>query len=158
MTNGTVFTALDGLPLIDTAREFDAPVEAVFAAHADADLVVQWLGPHGYTMTVERWDFASGGGYRYVHHDGDDSYGFRGLFHTVRKDELIVQTFEYDGAPDRVSLETLVFAGAGAGGGRSRLTSRTVFGSVAARDGMVASGMATGVTEGYERLDALLPH
>src|SRR5204863_368006 len=80
-----------GLPWIDFTREFDAPVEAVFNAHRDPELVRQWLGPRGYEMQIERWDFTSGGGYRYTHRDGDNVYGFHGTFHTVRDNELAIQ-------------------------------------------------------------------
>ena len=68
-TNPLTVTAPEGVPFIDFEREFDAPVEAVFRAHAEPDLIKQWLGPHGYEMKIEHYDFRTGGGYRYVHGD-----------------------------------------------------------------------------------------
>ena len=146
--------APSGKPWIDFTREFDAPVEAVFNAHRDPELVRQWLGPRGYEMDIERWDFTSGGGYRYTHRDGDNVYGFHGTFHTVRDNELAIQTFEFEGFPDIVSIESMTFEDLG--GGRSRIRGHSVYPSLESRDGMVASNMETGMSEGYERLDELL--
>ena len=89
MSNPLTLDIPAGKPWIDFTREFDAPVEAVFNAHRDPELVRQWLGPRGYEMQIERWDFTSGGGYRYTHRDGDNVYAFRGTFHTVRELSLI---------------------------------------------------------------------
>ncbi|MFK4728850.1 SRPBCC family protein [Agromyces mediolanus] len=155
MTNPVTITAPEGLPFIDIVREFDAPVERVFAAHRDPELVTQWLGPNGYEMQIEQWDFVSHGGYRYVHTDGQgERYAFNGSFHSVRENEIAVQTFEFEGYPDVVAIETLRFEDAG--DGRTRLVIHSVYPSVEARDGMVASGMERGLTEGYGRLDALV--
>jgi uncharacterized protein YndB with AHSA1/START domain len=156
MTNPVTITAPEGLPFIDLVREFDAPVEAVFGAHRDPELVKQWLGPNGYEMTIDRWDFVPQGGYRYVHTDParGESYAFNGTFHSVRENELAIQTFEFEGYPDVVSIETATFEDLG--DGRTRLSVHSVYPSVEARDGMVASGMERGITEGYARLDALV--
>lgn len=140
---------------MEFTRDFDAPVQALFRAHAEPDLVRQWLGPHGVEMTIDHWDFRTGGGYRYLHSDGDGEYRFNGVFHTVRAGELIIQTFEYEGFPDSVNIEFLWFEDLG--GNRSRLRGRSICPSVDARDALLSSGMEGGMTDGYERLDALLP-
>jgi uncharacterized protein YndB with AHSA1/START domain len=75
------------------------------------------------------------------------------VFHSVT-DDTIVQTFEFAGAPGHVSLDSVTFADAG--DGRTRVSSHSVFQSVEARDGMVESGMESGITQGYERLDTVL--
>lgn len=155
MTNPVTITAPEGLPFIDIVREFDAPVEQVFAAHRDPELVKQWLGPNGYEMQIERWDFVPQGGYRYVHTDASgEAYAFNGTFHSVRENEFAVQTFEFEGYPDVVAIEAATFEDLG--GGRTRLSIHSTYPTVEARDGMVASGMEVGVTEGYARLDALV--
>ncbi|MFC3997478.1 SRPBCC family protein [Nocardiopsis sediminis] len=154
-TNPVTVTAPEGVPFIEITREFDAPVEAVFRAHTDPGLVKQWLGPHGYDMDIEAYDVRTGGRYRYVHSDGSGgSYAFNGVFHTVRPNETIIQTFEYEGVPDSVSIQTLTLEDLG--GGRTRLTGHSTFPSMEARDGMISSNMEKGVTEGYERLDEVL--
>ena len=153
--NETQIVADPALPTIVITREFDAPPARVFRAYTDPDLVVQWLGPRGLTMRIDRFDARSNGSYRYVHVDGDGTeYGFHGVFHEVRPDERIVQTFTYEGFPDGVSLETAVFEDLG--GGRTRVTGTSVTDSIEARDAMIASGMETGVVQGFERLDELL--
>ena len=155
MTNPVTITAPEGLPFIDLEREFDAPVEAVFHAHRDPELVKQWLGPSGYEMTIERWDFVPQGGYRYIHTNPEgESFAFNGVFHSVRENEFAIQTFEFEGYPDVVAIESATFEDLG--GGRSRLKIHSVYPDVASRDGMVASGMETGVREGYARLDDLV--
>ena len=155
MTNAVTINAPEGLPFIEIVREFDAPVEAVFAAHRDPELVRQWLGPQGYEMDIERWDFTTQGGYRYVHRTPEgEAWAFNGTFHSVRENEFAVQTFEFEGMPDIVAIESIAFDDLG--DGRTRLRIHSTYPAVEARDGMVASGMETGLREGYERLDALL--
>lgn len=154
MSNPVVIDATPGTSYADITREFDAPAAAVFAAHADPDLYTQWVGPRNLTTEITQWDFRSGGTYRFVQRDADGEYGFRGVFHTVREPELIIQTFEWEGMPDEVSMDVLRFEELP--GGRSRLLDHTVFGSIEALEGMMASGMESGMSEGYEKLDELL--
>jgi uncharacterized protein YndB with AHSA1/START domain len=143
------------VPLVRITREFDAPPASVFRAHTDPELVARWNGPRGYEMRVEDWDCRTGGSWRYVHVGTDgDEHGFRGCFHEVRPDEVIVQTFAYDGFPDSVALERLELHDLG--DGRTRLVATSLVDSFEGRDAFVASGMETGVVEGYERLDEVL--
>lgn len=152
--NPTTITAPAGLPFIDIVREFDAPKDAVRRAYVERDLIAQWLGPRGYEMTVLEWQPEAGGRYQYVHRDPDgNEYRFTGVFHSI-SDDMLVQTFEFDGWPGHVSLESVVFEDLG--GGRTRITNHSAYQSVEDRDGMVQSGMERGVSEGYERLDELL--
>lgn len=154
MSNALKVTAPEGLPFVDFEREFDAPVEAVFAAHRDPALVAKWMGPDGYQIDMAEWDFRSGGTWNYVHRDPEgNAYEFRGMFHTVRENEFAIQTFEFLGYPDTVSIESMRFEDLG--NGRSRLSGHAVYPTLEARDGMVASGMETGMREGYDRLESL---
>ncbi len=149
-------TVPDGVPYIDFERDFDFSVADVFRAHADPELFRQWIGPRGLRTRIDGFEFRTGGAYRFVQ-SGEDSaeeHAFHGVFHTVRENELVVQTFEYEGWPDAVDLEYLHFEDLG--GGRSRLRGHTVHASQEARDGMAASGMENGMAEGYERLEELL--
>jgi uncharacterized protein YndB with AHSA1/START domain len=105
-------------------------------------------------MDIIEYDARSGGSYRYTHRDTDGTeYGFRGVFHTVTAPELIIMTFEFDGAPGEVSLESAVLDDLG---GRTRLRTHTVFGSVQARDAALAAGMEHGARESMERLAEVL--
>ncbi len=151
----TQVTAEPGTPYIDFTREFDAPRDLLFRAHTDPELLVQWLGPRRLTMVIDRYDVEDGGKWRYIHRDQDGTeYGFHGVFHGTPSPDGMVQTFEFEGAPGHVSLDWLTFEERD---GRSVLHGHSVFQSVQARDAMVQSGMESGLSEAYERLDELIP-
>ena len=90
-----------------------------------------------------------------MHSRDGEEYGFHGCFHEVRPTELIVQTFTFEGMPDGVALEKLRARGPRR---RPHPAHRDVAGRLASRAAtrFVASGMETGVSEGYERLDEVL--
>ena len=142
------------VPIVRIIREFDAPVEKVYRAHVDPELVAQWMGPNSTQVRIEEWDARTGGSWRYVATAGDEEYGFRGCFHELRPNELIVQTFTFEGMPEGVALEKLVLEDLG--NGRTRLNSTSLVDSFEGRDGFLASGMEVGVNEGYAKLDELL--
>lgn len=147
-------TAEPGVPQILTTREFDAPRELVYRAFTDADLLVQWLGPRRLTMEVDRFDLRDGGTWRYIHKEEDGTaYGFHGVFHGTPSPDGIVQTFEFEGYPGHVSLETATFEEQD---GKTLVRTNSVYQSIEDRDGMIESGMESGMNEGYERLDELL--
>ena len=150
----TTIEAPAGLPVVQITREFDAPPEAVYRAHVDPDLAMDWMGPRDITSEVDHWDARTGGSWRYVSSRGEDTFGFYGSFHELRPGERIVQTFTFEGMPDGVALEVMTFEPVE--GGRTRLRAVSVVETVEARDQFVASGMETGVVQGYERLDELL--
>lgn len=152
-TNETQIIVDDKVPMVRIIREFDAPVEKVFRAHVDPELVRQWLGPRRHEMVIDHWDCRTGGSYRYVHTSDGNEFGFHGSFHDVAPNR-IVQTFTFEGFPEQVALETLVLEDLG--NGRTRLSTQSLVDDFDARDAFVASGMEEGVREGYERLDELL--
>lgn len=150
----TQIIAEPGMPQIVITREFDATRDLLFRAHTDPELLVQWHGPRTLTLTVDRLEARDGGAWRYIHRDADgNEYGFHGVFHGTPSPDGIVRTFEFEGVPGHVSLETLTFE---EHGGRTLLRANAVFQSVEDRDGMVQSGMEQGVNDGMERLDELV--
>jgi uncharacterized protein YndB with AHSA1/START domain len=152
MTNRTQVTVEPGTQEIVVTREFDAPPDVVYAALTDPDLISQWWGPRGVTVKVAEFEARAGGRWRFLQQDADgNEYGFNGVFHTVSPDR-VVQTFEFEGMPGHVLLETMTLEDLG---GRTRLVDQSVFQSVADRDGMAASGMEVGAAESYERLDEI---
>ena len=154
--NKTTIIAEPGKQEIIITREFDAPRALVFRAFTDPELFTQWLGPREYTMVLERFEPKDGGSWRYIHRDRDgNEYGFHGVFHEVTAPERIIQTFEFDGLPEKghATLEVARFEELP--DGRTRLKSQSVFLSVADRDAMVQSGMERGVNDSYARLDEL---
>ena len=155
--NKTTITAEPGRQELFITREFDAPRELVFRAYTEPEIYAQWLGPNGLTTTFEVFEPVSGGKYRFIQKDQDgNEFSFHGVTHEVLAPERIIGTFEFDGLPEtgHVVLETTRFEAIA--GDRTRITSQSVFQSVADRDGMVQSGMEHGVVEGYERLDEIL--
>lgn len=154
-TNETTIEADPELPTVKIVRDFDAPPDKVFRAWTEQDLVEKWLGPDSTEMRTGTWEPRTGGSYRYsVWRDGEEIASFFGSFHEVRPSERLVQTFTWEGHPDGVSLETMTFEDLG--DGRTRTTGLSVVDTLEARDVMIASGMETGILEGYAKLDALL--
>lgn len=150
----TTISAPPGTPFIDLTRDFDAPVDLLYRAHTEPELLKQWLGPAKYEMTIEEYDVRDGGRWRYTHRDDQgNSFGFHGVFHGDPSRAGMLQTFEFDGAPGHVSLDALTFE---PHGDRTTLRIHSVYQSVEARDAMIRSGMEGGVNEGYQRLDDLV--
>jgi uncharacterized protein YndB with AHSA1/START domain len=149
-------TAEPGTPVIVIDTEFDAPAELLLKAHTDPELVAQWLGPRNLRTRIDEYDVGHGGRWRMVHIDEDGTeYGFRGVHHgTPSLDGGISRTFEYEGMPGHVCFETLTFQRRD---GKTVLHVVSLFQSVEDRDGMLASGMETGMTEAMEQLAELLP-
>lgn len=139
---------------IHIERVFDAPRDRVFAIYTDPELIPEWWGPRGTTTTVDVMDVRAGGSWRFVMHDDDgSSSGFRGTYREVTAPERIVQTFEWEGMPGHVSVETATFEEVD---GRTKVTTTSIFHTTEERDGMLASGMEGGLHETYARLDELL--
>jgi uncharacterized protein YndB with AHSA1/START domain len=150
----TTIQAPAGVPFIDVIRVFEAPRDLVYRAFTESELLVQWLGPRRYEMVIDTYDVRAGGSWRYIHRDADGAeYGFHGVFHGNPSPDGITQTFEFEGAPGHVSLDHLRLEG---GAGRTTVHTHSVYQSVEARNAMVESGMAEGMNEGFDRLDALL--
>lgn len=151
---GTTKITAAGTQQIDMEREFDAPRDLLFRAHTDPDLLVQWLGPRDEKMRLERLEARDGGTYRYIFKGSDgNEHGFHGVFHGTPSPEGIVQTFEYEGTPGHVSLDSITFEERD---GKTLLRGKSIYQSVADRDSMIESGMEQGVNEGYEQLDELI--
>jgi uncharacterized protein YndB with AHSA1/START domain len=132
----------------------DAPRELVFKAYTDPNLFVQWWGPRRYKNEIDKFDARPGGEWRIVQRGDDGSaHAFRGVHHDVVAPERICATFEYEGVPGHVALQTATFEPLG---NKTRLVAHMVFESGMDRDGMVASGMQEGADESMERLAELL--
>jgi len=155
--NKTVIKAEPGKQELFITREFEAPRQLVFKAHTDPDLYARWVGPRDLTMILETFEPVSGGRWRFIQKDKDgNEFGFHGVNHDVTAPERLISTFEFEGLPEsgHVILETTKFEELP--GNRTRVTTQSVYQSVEDRDGMIASGMESGVVEGHERLDEIL--
>jgi len=133
---------------------FDVPRERLFKAFTDPKLIVQWWGPEKYTTTIDKMNASPGGTWRFIQSDKQgNEFAFHGVYHEVSSPRRLVDTFEFEGSPGHVSLETATFE---AQGGKTLLTQHAIFESVEDRDAMVQSGMETGVKESMERLAVLM--
>jgi uncharacterized protein YndB with AHSA1/START domain len=147
-------TAEPGIPQVVMVREFDAPRDLVFRAFTEPELLVQWLGPRKYEMEIDRYEVRDGGQWRYIHRDdAGNEFGFHGVFHGTPTPDNMVQTFEFEGYPGHVQLDTATMEETN---GKTVVTMNTVFQSVEDRDGMLSAGMESGMREGFERLDELM--
>jgi uncharacterized protein YndB with AHSA1/START domain len=139
---------------IKTERVFDAPRDRVFAAYTDPKLIPEWWGPRNTSTVIDQMDVRAGGSWRFVVRSEDGSEtGFRGTYREISAPERIVQTFEWEGMPGYVSVETATFEDLG---DRTKITSLALFHTSEERDGMLESGMEGGLNETYARLDELL--
>ncbi len=155
--NNTIIIAEPGKQELFIVRELDAPRALVFRAYTEKELYKQWIGPRGYETLIEKFEPWSGGSWRFVQKDDKGNiFAFHGVTHEMATPERIIDTFEYEGLPEKghVILQTAKFEALP--GNRTKVTAQAVFQSVADRDGMIQSGMERGVREGFERLDELL--
>ena len=135
-------------------RVFDAPRDLVFEAHTSCEHMSNWWGPRKYEVASCEIDFRPGGAWRIVHRGPEgEEHGFRGEFREIVRPERIVWTFEYEGMPGHVSVDTLTLE---EHDGKTTLTATSVFDTVEDRDGMLESGMESGAAETMDRLDEYL--
>jgi uncharacterized protein YndB with AHSA1/START domain len=147
-------TIQPGTHEIVMTRTFDAPRDLVFKTITDPTLIPQWWGPSYLTTTVDEMEVRPGGKWRFEQKAPDGTvHGFHGVYHSVDAPERFVCTFEYEGVPGHVLLQTTTLEDAG---GKTRMIDHSVFQSVADRDGMVAAGMESGALEMMDRLAELL--
>ena len=142
------------VPQVVVTREFAAPRELLFRAYTDPGLLVQWLGPRALKLDIDHFDPRHGGTWRYISSDADgNEYAFHGVFHGMPSPDGIVQTFEFEGMPGHVCLETVTFTERA---GTTLVTQSTVFQSAGDRDAMLPSDMEQGINKSMQRLDELL--
>ncbi len=139
---------------IVSERIFDAPRDLVFKATTDPELIPEWWGPRSTSTTVAVMDARPGGLWRFVirNEDGSET-AFRGVYREITPPERIVYTFEWEGMPGHVLVETITFEDLG---DRTKIIITDLFHTTEERDGMLDSGMEGGMNESHERLDELL--
>jgi uncharacterized protein YndB with AHSA1/START domain len=150
-TNATITTPTDREIRIE--RIFDAPIDRVWQAFTDPALVAQWWG-RGNELVIERMEVRRGGHWRFVEHSPDGVDGFEGRYREVSPHHRLVQTFEWDGMPGYVAVDTAVFEDLG--DGRTKVVTTSLFHTTDERDQMLESGMETGLNASYAALDKLL--
>jgi uncharacterized protein YndB with AHSA1/START domain len=151
--NKLTITTPSDLEIVST-RVLDAPRDLVFEAHSSCEHMSRWWGPRMYEIASCEFDFRPGGAWRIVHRGSDgQEHGFHGEFREIVRPERITWTFEYEGMPGHVSVQTMTLTERD---GKTTLTATVVFDTVEDRDGMIASGMEAGAAETMDRLDEYL--
>ncbi|MDR6224926.1 SRPBCC family protein [Desmospora profundinema] len=144
-----------GKQAIVITRVFDAPRERLYNAYTDPNLLPEWWGPKYMTTTVDKMDVRKGGVWRFVQRDvNGEEYAFNGVYHESIFPERLVYTFEFEGMPGHVLLETVTFEELP--DGKTKLTDITVFQTLEARDRMIQSGAEEGAEEAMNRFAELL--
>ena len=135
-------------------RDFDAPRDLVFKAYTDPEVIPKWWGWRDSVTIVDKMDVKPGGQWRYVGRGPDGTeYAFRGEFREIVPPERLSYTFEYEGMPGHICVETITFEETD---GKTTLTNISLYDSVEDRDGMLASGMEEGAAESLDRLEEYL--
>ena len=134
-------------------RVFDSPRDRVWRAFTEPELLAQWWG-RGNKLVIERLEVERGGHWRFVEHSAEGVHGFEGRFREVTPPERMVQTFEWDGMPGYVVVETVTLEDLG--DGRTKVVNVSLFHTTEERDGMLSSGMEQGLNQSYAALDRLL--
>ena len=138
---------------IQVERIFNAPRDRVWRAMTEPELLAQWWG-RGNPLTIERMEVERGGHWRFVEHSDHGDHGFEGRFREVVPPERLAMTFEWDGMPGYVVVNTITLTDLG--DGRTKLEANSLFHTDEERDGMVQSGMEEGMNESYAALDRVL--
>lgn len=136
-----------------TERVFNATPARVWRAMTEPALLKQWWG-RGNDLTIERDELVRGGHWRYVEHTPQGPHGFEGRYAELVPNQRMVRTFEWDGAPGHVVLETITLEDLGEG--RTRLVTLSLFMTREDFDGMRSAGMEGGLNESYAALDRVL--
>ncbi|GAA0995124.1 MULTISPECIES: SRPBCC family protein [Nocardiopsis] len=134
-------------------RTFDAPRDVVFRAMTEPEHLARWWGLDETDTVVDRAEVRPGGTWRFVEKAADgEEYAFHGVFHDVVAPERIVQTFEFEGMPGHVAMDTHMLEEKD---GRTLYRAISVFQTVEDRDGMVSSGMEEGLAQSLDALERL---
>ena len=140
---------------IHIVRTLDAPLELVWRAHVEPELVKQWAtGPPDHTLPVCEIDLRVGGKARYVWKNPQFEMGMSAEFKEIVEHERIVHTELFDGWPEGATLVTTSFAETD---GRTTVTIDIEYLSQEARDAAMQPGFQEGYAASYTTLDGLLP-
>ncbi|HYH92620.1 MAG TPA: SRPBCC domain-containing protein [Candidatus Saccharimonadales bacterium] len=137
-------------------RTFDAPIQQVWTAFTDPEIVPRWWGPNGTTTTVVEMDVRQGGAWRYISSAPDrDDVAFFGEYLEVSPTDRIRWTFMFDvpglgaqGGPETFTFEEV--------DGKTRVRSVGEMGSLEALEGALATGMVPGAIQTWDRLATVL--
>lgn len=150
MEHKTNVNAEDGKQEIVITREFDLPLELLFKAYVDADIIEQWMG-----TKVLKLEPRKHGGWQFETTDPKgNKHGFNGVIHELIPNRKITRTFEMENTPFGVQLECYEFESLNADG--SKLTMHVIYESVEQRDQMLKLPFAQGINLAHNRIQNIL--
>lgn len=155
MERKTKIHAEDGKQEMVITREFDLPVELLFRAYAEPELVEEWMSQEYSTTKVLKQESKKHGSWQYQSTDiKGNTYGFNGVIHEFIPDKKITRTFEMENTPFGVQLEIYVFEALT--DETSKLTMHVVYESVAQRDQVLQLPFAQGINMAHNRIQEIL--
>ncbi|TCC96919.1 SRPBCC family protein [Pedobacter hiemivivus] len=151
MERKTKINAEEGRQDLLITREFDLPLELLFKAYAEPDIVEQWMG-----TKVLKLENKQHGGWQFETNDAQGNVTFRanGVIHEFVPNRKITRTFEMENAPFDVQLEFLEFERLTEN--TSKLNIHTIYRSVALRDQMLKLPFAQGINMAHNRLQEIV--
>src|SRR5579871_6327191 len=151
MDRKTKITAEDGKQEMVITREFDLPLELLFKAYEDAELVGEWMG-----TKVLKLESRKHGSYQFETSDKDGKVVFRanGSIHEFVPNQKIIRTFEMENAGVGVQLEIYSFERLT--DEKSKLHMHVLYESVAQRDQVIQFGMSWGINMAHDRIQEVI--
>ena len=150
MSLKTKINAEDGKQELMITREFDLPLELLFKAYEDAEIIEQWMG-----TKVLKLENKKHGSYRFETTDPKgNKYGFNGVIHEFSPNKKITRTFEFENTPFGVQLEVLEFEQLT--DDTSKLTMHVIYKSVEDRDKILQLPFAQGINWAHNRLEEIV--
>jgi len=156
MEQKTKVNAEDGKQELMITREFDLPVEMLFKAHAEPELVEQWMSNPFATAKMLKFEGKKHGCYQGESTDANGNVVFRsnGMFHEFIPNRKITRTFEMENAPFGVQLEIYEFEKLT--DNTSKLNMHVIFESVPLRDQLLQLPFAQGINMAHDRIQEIL--
>jgi len=150
MERKTKVNAEEGKQELLITREFELPVELLFRAYEEAEIVEQWMG-----TKVLKLDNKKHGSYEFETTDPKgNKHGFHGTIHEFSPNRRIIRTFEMANTPFGVQLETLNFEKLGED--TSKLTMHVVYQTIAARNQILQLPFTQGINMAHNRIQEIL--
>jgi uncharacterized protein YndB with AHSA1/START domain len=152
----TKVTAEDGKQELQITREFDLPVELLFKAHAEPELIEQWMSNPYAKSKVLKFEAKKHGSYQQESKDANGNVVFKanGTFHEFIPNKKIIRTFEMENAPLGVQLELLEFEKLT--DNTSKLTTHVIYESGAIRDQLLKMPFAQGLSMAHDRIQEIM--
>jgi uncharacterized protein YndB with AHSA1/START domain len=150
MERKTKINAEDGKQELMITREFDLPLELLFKAYTEPEIVEQWMG-----TKVLKLENKKHGGYQFETTDPKgNKHGFNGTIHEFIPNQKIIRTFEMENAPFDVQLEFLEFERLT--DDTSKLNMHVIYRSVEVRDQLLKLPFAQGINMAHNRIQDIL--